>query len=220
MWFACATSKGDFEVRHLILIWFFFWRKNNNSTLIENNLFVCFFHTGIEMPVEVHYTPCNHEHERTDENGEQHRCDHAPLTAQEQKKRMWIIKGSMAFQSLPSLVLEKRLLRDMEKMTLFKHTGENSCLCTLDYLTGQARFNQVFCTRSKQWVLKKIFIPHTTQFIDKLIKKFMDRRCNPNIQFTMPTSSLALPQPALPPNIAPVPKPSKEAATTSFQSRF
>ncbi|CAM4529859.1 unnamed protein product [Leuciscus chuanchicus] len=199
---------------------------------------------------------CN-EHEWTDENGEQHRCDHAPLTAQEQKKRMWMKKDSMAFQDLSSLVLDKRLLRDMEKMALFKHTGplevfhsallkylpkrqafsfqgmrERCHLAILEHnenivkrkqdttKTGQARFNQVFCKRSKQWVLKKIFIPHTTQFIDTLIKRVMDKRRSPNIQFTMPTSSLSLPQPALPPNIAPVPKPSKEAATTSFQSRF
>ncbi|KAK7127270.1 hypothetical protein R3I94_018457 [Phoxinus phoxinus] len=166
-------------------------------------------------------------------------------------------KYSMAFQDLSSLVLDKRLLRDMEKMALFKHTGPlevfHSALlkylpkrqafsfqgmkerCHLAFLehnenivkrkqdttkTGQARFNQVFSKRSKQWVLKKIFTPHTTQFIDTLIKRVMDRRRNPNIQFTLPISSLAMPQPALPPNITPVPKPSKEAATTSFQSRF
>ncbi|KAF1385407.1 hypothetical protein PFLUV_G00107440 [Perca fluviatilis] len=171
--------------------------------------------------------------------------------------RMWIKMDSVPFQDLSSLVLDKRLLRGMEKMALFKHTGplevfhstllklfpkrqafsfqgmrERCHLAILEHSenivkrkqattkTGQARFSQVFCKRSKQWVLKKIFTPHTTQFIDTLILKVMDRRRNPNIVFKVPTSSLALPQPALPPNIAPVPKPPKEAATSSFQSRF
>ncbi|XP_073719911.1 zinc finger protein 862 isoform X2 [Misgurnus anguillicaudatus] len=42
-------------------------------------------------------------------------------------------------------------------------------------LKGEARFNQMFCKRSKQWVLKKIFIPHTTQFVDELIQKAIDK---------------------------------------------
>ncbi|XP_051965218.1 uncharacterized protein LOC127631208 [Xyrauchen texanus] len=225
MWFACATSKGDIKALKRR------WKS-------------------------ITHHVCN-EHEWTDDNREQHRCDHATLSDQEQKKRMWMKKDSVAFQDLSSLVLDKRLLRDMDKMALFKHTGplevfhsallkyipkrqafsfqgmkERCYLAILEHnenivkrkqdttKTGQARFNQVFCKRSKQWVLKKIFTPHTTQFIDTLIKRVMDRRRNPNIQFTVPTSSLTLPQPALPPNIAPVPKPSKEAATASFQSRF
>lgn len=65
---------------------------------------------------------CN-EHEWMEVDREQHWCDHAPLTAQEQKKRMWMKKDSVAFQDLSSLVLDKRLPRDIEKMALFKHTG-------------------------------------------------------------------------------------------------
>ncbi|KAL0973588.1 hypothetical protein UPYG_G00206540 [Umbra pygmaea] len=138
------------------------------------------------------------EHEWTDDDGEHHRCDHAPLTAQERRLRMWLKEDSLAFQDLSSLVLDKRLLRDMEKMALFKHTGplevfhspllkyipkrkafpfqgmrERCHLAILEHnenivkrkqattKTGELRFNRVFCKRSKQWVLKKIFTPHS-----------------------------------------------------------
>ena len=70
---------------------------------------------------------CN-EHEWTDGDGKRHWCDNAPLTAHEEKKRLWIQTDSVAFQDLWSLVLDKRLLKDLEKMALFKHTGENRLL--------------------------------------------------------------------------------------------
>ncbi|CAL8253844.1 unnamed protein product [Gadus morhua 'NCC'] len=130
-----------------------------------------------------------------------------PTKAREQKNRMWIEKDSVAFQDLSSLVLDKRVLKDLEKTALFKHTGE-------------PRFKQVYCKKSKQWILKTLFTPHTTQFIRHLINRVMDRRHDPNSMFKVPTSSLTLAQPALPANIAPVPKPPKEAATTLFKSRF
>ncbi|XP_059899463.1 uncharacterized protein LOC132451154 isoform X2 [Gadus macrocephalus] len=149
---------------------------------------------------------CN-EHEWTEDDGQTNRCGHHPLTAQEQSKRQWMKRESSAFENLESLVNDKRLLKDLEQMALFKHTG-------------QPRFNQVFCRRSKQWVVKQIFIPHTTQFIDTLVTSVITRRRNPTIRYKVSTSSLALPQPALPPNIAPVPKPPKEAAVAELKRRF
>ncbi|KAG5267049.1 hypothetical protein AALO_G00239290 [Alosa alosa] len=44
-------------------------------------------------------------------------------TAEEQKKRMWLKKDSVAYQDLTSLVFDKRLLKDLQKMALFQHTG-------------------------------------------------------------------------------------------------
>ncbi|KAK0137974.1 hypothetical protein N1851_025782 [Merluccius polli] len=194
------------------------------------------------------------EHQWTDGDGKRHRCDHAPLTALEQKKRIWMKKDS--FQDLSSLVIDTWLLKDLQKMALFKHTGpleifhsallkylpkrqafsyegmrERGYLAVLEHNenivvreqattgTGEPRFRQVYCKKSKQWILKKIYNPHTTNFITTLIKKVREDRLNPTIKFKDPTSS-TLPQPALPPNIAPVPKPPKEAAITLFQSRF
>ncbi|CAM4607613.1 unnamed protein product [Leuciscus chuanchicus] len=63
------------------------------------------------------------EHRWTDTDGKWHHCDHAPLTVEEQKKRMWLKKDSVAYQDLTSLVYDKRLLKDLQKMALFKHTG-------------------------------------------------------------------------------------------------
>ena len=66
----------------------------------------------------------------------------------------------------------------------------------------------------------KVYKPHTTKFIQTVIAKVIENRRNPNIQFKDPTSSLTRQQPPLPPNISLVPKPPKEAATSSFKSRF
>ncbi|KAL0962767.1 hypothetical protein UPYG_G00345090 [Umbra pygmaea] len=43
-------------------------------------------------------------------------CDKSRgLRAQERRLRMWLKEDSLAFQDLSSLVLDKRLLRDMKK---------------------------------------------------------------------------------------------------------
>ncbi|XP_030233960.1 uncharacterized protein LOC115559293 [Gadus morhua] len=225
IWFTCATSKGDAEILKCR------WQS-------------------------ILHHVCN-EHEWTEDDGQTNRCGHHPLTAQEQSKRQWMKRESSAFENLESLVNDKRLLKDLEQMALFKHTGpleifhsamlkylpkrqgfsfqgmrERGHLACLEHnenfvkrkqattKTGQPRFNQVFCRRSKQWVVKQIFIPHTTQFIDTLVTSVITRRRNPTILYKVSTSSLALPQPALPPNIAPVPKPPKEAAVAELKRRF
>lgn len=64
---------------------------------------------------------------------------------------------------------------------------------------------------------KKVFTPHTTKFVGDLIERVLESRHNPNIKFQNPTSSLTLPQPDMPPNIAPLPKPSKETAQSIVQ---
>ncbi|KAK7166281.1 hypothetical protein R3I93_006145 [Phoxinus phoxinus] len=225
MWYACATSKGNIGALKKR------WK--------------CITHHV-----------CN-EHEWKDNDGKQHRCDHPPLTAQDQRIRMWIEKDSVAFQALSSLVLDKRLLNDLDHMALFKHTGplenfhsamlkylpkrqafsyhgmrERSHLAILDHnenivkskqattVTGEARFNQVYCKKSKQWILRKVFSPHTRNFVGDLIERVLESRLNPSIKFKNPSSLLIQPQPDLPPNIAPVPKPPKETAKALFKSRF
>ncbi|CAL8325944.1 unnamed protein product [Arctogadus glacialis] len=50
------------------------------------------------------------EHQWTDKDGKRHHCDHAPLTAEEQK-RMWLKKDSVAYQDLTSLVFDNWLLK-------------------------------------------------------------------------------------------------------------
>lgn len=60
------------------------------------------------------------------------------------------------------------------------------------------RFTQVYCMRSKLWVLKKAFEPHTTNFIGTLIQSVLDSRQNPTRHqlHHLPCSSL-LCQPTL-----------------------
>ncbi|KAK0155186.1 hypothetical protein N1851_002510 [Merluccius polli] len=207
MWFSCGTSKGDIEALQ--------------------NRWKCIPHHVVN------------EHQWTDKDGKRHHCDHAPLTPEEQKRRMWLKKDSVAYQDLMSLVFDKRLLKDLQKMALFKHTGpleifhsallkylpkrqafsyegmrERAYLAIMDHnenivareqattATGEPRVKQVFCKKSKQWIVKKIYKPHTTKFIQTLIEKVIENRRNPNITFKDPTSSLTQPQPPLPPNIA------------------
>ncbi|KAK7119692.1 hypothetical protein R3I94_021500 [Phoxinus phoxinus] len=85
---------------------------------------------------------CN-EHEWKDDDGKRLWCDHPPLTAQDQRIRMWTEKDSVAFQALSSLVLDKRLLNDLDHMALFKHTGplENFHSAMLKYLPKRQGFS-------------------------------------------------------------------------------
>ena len=87
-------------------------------------------------------------------------------------------------------------------------------------LAGKPRFEQRHDKKSNRFVLKKIFIPHTTHFIDALIRSVIEKRLDPAIVYKAPTASLALPQPPLPPNIAKVQKPPKAEAIEQFKSRF
>ncbi|XP_051284280.1 uncharacterized protein LOC127378937 [Dicentrarchus labrax] len=83
------------------------------------------------------------EHEWRDDDGKQHRCDHPPLTPQDQRMRMWIDKDSVALQALSSLVLNERLLKDLNQIALFKHTGplENFDSALLKYLPKRPTFS-------------------------------------------------------------------------------
>ena len=52
-----------------------------------------------------------------------HQCVHPPLTTQQQLKKKWLTPGSPAYVALEDIVLEKRLLKDLGKVTEFCHTG-------------------------------------------------------------------------------------------------
>ncbi len=91
---------------------------------------------------------------------------------------------------------------------------------TFPVLCRRCTFQPSFLQKIQAVGLEADFHSHTTQFIETLIQSVMDRRQNPNIDYKGLTSSLALPQPALPANIAPAPKPPKEAAASVFKSHF
>ena len=60
---------------------------------------------------------------RWEDNGTEYRCFHKDLSAQEQRSKMWLQENSPAFKALMSMVMDTRLIKDLQQMTLFKHTG-------------------------------------------------------------------------------------------------
>ena len=87
-------------------------------------------------------------------------------------------------------------------------------------ISGTLREKGVFCKRSQKWVMKKIYQPHTTNFRQTLLQIVFDRRRDESVIYKAPTSSLELPQPDLPPNIARVPRPSMEVLRAKSMSRL
>ncbi|XP_065129116.2 uncharacterized protein [Paramisgurnus dabryanus] len=63
------------------------------------------------------------EHRWT-EDGIQKRCLHPDLNPDQQRRKRWIIKESRAYHTLEKIVLDKGILKDLQQMSLFKHTGK------------------------------------------------------------------------------------------------
>nr|XP_055073876.1 uncharacterized protein LOC129453589 [Misgurnus anguillicaudatus] len=61
---------------------------------------------------------------RWEENGTEYRCFHKDLSAEEQRTKRWLKRNSPAFKALQAMIMDKRLLKDLQQMTLFKHTGQ------------------------------------------------------------------------------------------------
>ncbi|KAJ8365025.1 hypothetical protein SKAU_G00138560 [Synaphobranchus kaupii] len=61
---------------------------------------------------------------RWEEDGQEWTCYHKDLTADQQRRKKLLQKDSAAFKALLDLVLNKKLLKDLNQMTLFKHTGD------------------------------------------------------------------------------------------------
>ncbi|CAL9702720.1 unnamed protein product [Knipowitschia caucasica] len=61
---------------------------------------------------------------RWEENGTEYKCFHQDLSAQEQRTKRWLKVNSPSFQALKSMMTDTRLLKDLQQMTLFKHTGQ------------------------------------------------------------------------------------------------
>ena len=50
-------------------------------------------------------------------------CAHPPLTRSEAQRKCWLKPGTAAFVALEEIVLERKLLKDLSKLTDFCHTG-------------------------------------------------------------------------------------------------
>lgn len=60
---------------------------------------------------------------RWEDDGNEHRCYHDDLSADEQRIKKWLPHDSPAYKALYEVVMDTRLLNDLNQMTLFKHTG-------------------------------------------------------------------------------------------------
>lgn len=60
---------------------------------------------------------------RWEDNGRVYQCFHKQLSPEQQETKKWLSVDSPAYRSLRDMVLDKRLMKDLEQMTLFKHTG-------------------------------------------------------------------------------------------------
>ncbi|XP_063049644.1 uncharacterized protein LOC134444138 [Engraulis encrasicolus] len=60
---------------------------------------------------------------RWEDNGREYTCAHRPLSEDEQEKKRWLEHDSSAFRAFREVAQDKNLLRDLQQMALFKHTG-------------------------------------------------------------------------------------------------
>ncbi|XP_056433403.1 uncharacterized protein LOC130371601 [Gadus chalcogrammus] len=110
--------KGAIKGNEILAAW--------SRSIINHMCFTCATSKGDAEILKCRWQSILHhvcnEHEWTEDDGQTNRCGHHPLTAQEQSKRQWMKRESSAFENLESLVNDKRLLKDLEQMALFKHT--------------------------------------------------------------------------------------------------
>ncbi|KAK0143836.1 Mannosyl-oligosaccharide 1,2-alpha-mannosidase IA [Merluccius polli] len=61
---------------------------------------------------------------RWEDNGREYQCYHKELSPDQQQMKKWLSVDSPAYKALLEIVMDKRLLKDLQQMTLFKHTGQ------------------------------------------------------------------------------------------------
>ena len=58
-----------------------------------------------------------------DSNKKFHRCLHEPLTNDQQRTKKWLVEGSPAYKTLQDIILDKKLISDLQYLVKFAHTG-------------------------------------------------------------------------------------------------
>ncbi|KAK0152707.1 hypothetical protein N1851_005750 [Merluccius polli] len=121
------------------------------------------------------------------------------------ERKKWLRTDS-AFKTLSDHVLNKTLLKDLNHMTFFKHTG------TL-------RYDLVFPKQTKRWVARKRYEPTRQTFRKDLVERVLERRQDPTVKFADPKFYIQKP-PTISDNIATTPRPDKEQSIAEHVSRF
>ncbi|XP_038134321.1 uncharacterized protein LOC119778938 [Cyprinodon tularosa] len=177
---------------------------------------------------------------RWEENDQEYRCRHEDISEEQQRRKKWLEKGCPAWNALKSVVLDKNLLRDLSKMTLFKHTGALEVLHSsmLKYaekrrhfkniviiivisllIYRQEKYNVIHSRQSNQWVARKLYEPTTQEFRKELVERVIRRRLDKNVRLGDPAFHVHPPV-SIPANIAPTPKPNKADLVAEHASRF
>lgn len=93
---------------------------------------------------------------RWEENGTEYRCFHQDLSAEEQRTKRWLKGNSPAFKALQAMIMDTRLIKDLQQMTLFKHTGmcikefdmQNSNMVQVKSVSVRIGSEKLFCNKS------------------------------------------------------------------------
>jgi hypothetical protein len=96
------------------------------SQSISNHLWWCASHCNgnADLLVESWSAIIHHTVNKHDFPGEMYtRCDHEPLTDDQQRRKKWLIPDSASHNALKSVVLNKTLLKDIRQLNEFCHTG-------------------------------------------------------------------------------------------------
>lgn len=187
------------------------------------------------------------EHE-WDEDGEKNTCFHTPLSLDEQLRKRWLQPQSQVFKGLQAIVEDKRLLKDLQQLTQFKHTGALEVFhnAMLKYLPKRLHFAyETMVARTKLAIMDNNFkvgreqavtAQGTTRYSLSFKKQSKDWIVRKIYEPTSQTFTNSLVERVLerrqnqtaddrphfqqPPNIASKPRPLKEDAIQKHRSRF
>ena len=177
------------------------------------------------------------------------RCPHDPIPSTARRKTKWLKEGSPAHEALKQVVLDKRLLNDLQLLSKFIHTGAlevyhslynkylpkrqhfgfkamvaRSQLAALDHNSGAGRKEAASSSGDKQY---RYVFPKGMK--DWVVKPVFEKKTKPHVaeMLSAVLESRATgeePEPVavpdLPKNIAPVPRPPKEELQARHASRF
>ena len=177
------------------------------------------------------------------------RCEHGKLSRRQVAERIWLNKGSPAYNALEKVVANKRLLSDLRYLTSFNHTGTlevyhslynkycpkrlhfsykgmvaRSQLAILDFNSGANRDQAV--TNSGELRFKQSYSKVTKSWVVKKIPEVKDRKYLQHIMEEVEFQRISkenFPQAEIeeiPENIAPVDKPDKKEAIKGMRTRF